>query len=76
MWQVISKENGNSPHNCSIHLRKNTELVTDPHVVSERFKSFLVGTIDDLLTKNNSHTMKATSQHVIQSFPKPCSPLR
>jgi len=75
MWQVISKEIGNSPHNCSIHFRDNTELVTYPQIVSGRFNSFLVDTVDDLLTKNNSHTMKATPQHVIQFYSRPCSPL-
>jgi hypothetical protein len=76
MWQVISKEIGNSPHNCSIHLCNNTELVTDPQIVSERFNSFLVDVVDELLTKNNSHTMKATLQHVIPSCSRPCLPLQ
>jgi len=76
MRQVISKEIRNSPHNCGIHLRNNAELVTDPQIVSERFNSFFVDIVDDLLTKNNSHAMKATSQHVICSCSRPCSSLR
>jgi len=76
MWKVISKEIGNSPHNCSIHFRNNTELVTYPQIVSERFNSFLVDKVDDLLTKNNSHTMMAASQQILQFYSRPCLPLR
>jgi hypothetical protein len=71
MWQVINKEIGNSTHNNhSTHLRNNMESVTDPETVSERFNSFFVDSLDDLSAKNNSHTIKQTSQHFMKSCPK------
>jgi hypothetical protein len=60
MWQVISKEIVNTSHNCGIHFCNNTELVTDPQIISERFNSFLVNIVVGLLTKNNSNAMKQT----------------
>jgi hypothetical protein len=74
MWQVINKDTGNSPQNSrSTHLRNNIESVTDPQTVSEMFNSLLVDSLDDLLTKNNSHTIQQTSQHFIKSSPKTMS---
>jgi hypothetical protein len=68
MWQVINKEIGNSPHNNhSTHLHNNIESATDPQTVSERFNSLFVDSLDDLLTNNNSHTIK---QNFIKSCPK------
>ena len=71
MWQIINKEIGNSPdNNHSTHLCNNIESVTDPQMVSEWFNSLFVNSLDDLLTKNNSYTIKQTSQNFIKSCPK------
>ena len=61
IWQVINKETGNSPrNNCNIQLRNNTELVTDPQIISEKFNSFFIDTVNDLLSKKSSYKIKQT----------------
>ena len=71
VWQVINQETGNCPHNdCSILLWNFTELVTDCQIVSKRFNSFFVDTVDDLLNKSNLYKIKQTSQYSMKSCSK------
>ena len=48
----------------------NTELVTDPQIISEKFNSIFIDTINDLLSKNSSYKIKQTSQHDIKTCPR------
>ena len=67
----MSEEIGNSlQNNCNIHLRINKKVVTDSQMISERFNSFFIDTVEDLLGKNNSYTIKQTSKHDIKTCPK------
>ena len=71
VWQVIKKEIGNCPHNdCSILLWNFTEIVTYPQIVSERFNSFFVETVVDLLNKSNLYKIKQTLQYILKSCSK------
>ena len=53
-----------------MHLRINKEVVTDPQIISERFNSFFIDTVEDLLGKNNSYAIKQTFKHNIKTCPK------
>jgi hypothetical protein len=70
IWQVINKEIGNLPHNnYNMQLQNNTELITDPRIISEKFNSYFIDTVNDLLNKNNTYKPKQTSQHDIKTCP-------
>jgi hypothetical protein len=51
-----------------MQLRNNTELITDSRIILEKFISYFIDTVSDLLNKNSSYKSKQTSQHDI----KPC----
>jgi hypothetical protein len=54
IWQVINKEIGNLTHkNYNIQLQNNTELITDPNQISEKFNSYFIDTVNDLVNKNS-----------------------
>jgi len=52
IWQVINKQIGNFPHNnCNLQLRNNLELITDPQILPEKFNSYFIDIVNDLLSK-------------------------
>ena len=44
--------------------------MTDPQIIFERFNSFFIDTVEDLLGKNNSYAIKQTPKHDIKTCPK------
>jgi hypothetical protein len=59
---VINKEIGNFPHNSyNMQLQNNTELITEPRIISEKFNSYFIDKVNDLLNKNSSYKSKQTS---------------
>ena len=70
IWQVINKESGKLPYNnYNMQLRNNTELITDPSIISEKFNSYFINIVKDLLNKNSAYQPKHTSQHDIKTCP-------
>ena len=51
-------------------LRDNTELVTDPQLLAEKFNSFFIETVNDLLSKNSSHNIKQIPQYDVKTSPR------
>ena len=70
IWQVINKESGKLPYNnYNMQLRNNTELITDPSIISEKFNSYFINIVKDLLNKNSAYQPKHTSRHDIKTCP-------
>ena len=51
-------------------LRDNTELVTDPQLLAEKFNSFFIETVNDLLSKNSSYNIKQIPQYDVKTCPR------
>jgi hypothetical protein len=52
-----------------MQLQNNTALITDPQLISEKFNSYFIDTVNDLLNKNSSCKSKQTSQYNIETCP-------
>jgi len=60
IWQVINREAGNFPHNnYNMQLQNSTEIITDPQLISEKFNSYFIDTVNDLLNKDGHNPMWA-----------------
>jgi len=65
IWQVINKETGNFSYSTyNIHLQHNSEAITDPQVISERFNNCFIDTTSDLLNKSGHNLTRAYKQGV------------
>jgi len=65
IWQVINKEAGNFSYSTyNIHLQHNSETITDPQVISERFNNCFIDTISDLLNKGGYNLTRAYQQGI------------
>jgi hypothetical protein len=69
MWKLINKETGNSQSNSDYTIKSGNELITSPQVVSDRFNTFFVEVIEDLLLQKNVLDQKKNRQF----FVKECS---
>jgi hypothetical protein len=66
---LINKEIGNSQANSDYTIKSGNELITSPQVVSDRFNTFFVEVIEDLLLQKNVLDQKKNWQF----FVKECS---
>jgi hypothetical protein len=65
LWQIISKEMGNSRQKAeNIELRYDTEIITNPQQISEKFNSFFIESVPSLRMSNNlTRPLKPPSQN-------------
>ena len=60
IWQVINRETGNFPHNnYNMQLQNSNEIITDPQLISEKFNSYFIDTVNGLLNKDGHNPMWA-----------------
>ena len=44
-----------------MQLQNNTEIITDPQLISEKFNSYFIDTVNDLLNKDGHNRMQTFS---------------
>jgi protease II len=64
-WQIINKEMRNSRQKVgNTELRNNTEIITNPQQISEKFNSFFIESVQSLRMSNNlTWSLKPPSQN-------------
>jgi hypothetical protein len=73
MWKLINKEMGNSQCNSDYTIKSGNELITSPQVVSDRFNTFFVEVIEDLLLQKNVLDQKKNRQFFVMECSKTMS---
>jgi hypothetical protein len=58
LWKLINKETGKTQQSCNIVIIFTDKTITNPQIVSDRFNTFFIEVIDELLSQKNQPCFK------------------
>jgi len=69
LWKIINKETGNSQQAPNIIMNLQDKIITNPQMITEKFNSYFIDIIEDLLSQTNRHCPQQNLKFQIKECP-------